>query len=103
MLSSLIRQKQDVSRAFRPTSEQVSAIHSQVDHFPFYEFFRGQISEEPHVFAREAGWRPQVEYLYREEKSDIPDCCSGHKFEAPCNTVYTGDKCSICACVNTYR
>jgi hypothetical protein len=110
MLQNLIIQKaRDSSslnrynNARQPTACEIGHIRSEVSMFPYPYFFRGRISEEPHVFNRGAGWSPQISYTYPKDLAFNPSHC----FQPSCNAVFTkfdcDGKCVKNDCVNTYR
>ena len=73
------------------TSNQVSSIITDMDHFPYTRYFRGvHNSAEPVVFEREAGWRPTHDPCYKGscDKSEENPSYPSHCFEAACSTVY---------------
>lgn len=77
------------STPFYGTSNNVSSITTDMDHFPYTRNFRGIYkSTEPVVFEREAGWRPRQDSCYSvnycKNKGPYPNHC----FETACSTVY---------------
>lgn len=75
---------------FYATKFVAENIKTDMDHFPYTRFFRGQYEfENPIVFDREAGYRPSRDSCY------IQKCNAGADFikrkscwEPACSTVY---------------
>jgi hypothetical protein len=107
MLQRLILEKQYSSVAKQPLEYQVRDITSHVDEFPYTKFYRGNMTPEPVVFNRRAGWSPQIVLVpYPKSVEPYPQHC----FEASCDTVYTktenskpSKKCYNDACIDMYR
>ena len=93
----------DSIHALRPTFEEIRQVPSEVFSTPYTHFFRGRVSEYPHVFDRRAGWTPQYTFIPKSEPSTYPKHC----FQAPCNNVPTYHekdcKCCPAKCINLYR
>lgn len=68
--------------------EDVRQIRTQVDHFPYLQFYRGEYMDtSPHVFERNAGYAPRdaqrLDYYMTPapvEKFEVP-------FQIPCSTI----------------
>lgn len=84
-----IRRLQNLNVPYYPTTSTVKSTPTQVNHFPYTRFFRGDY-RQPYVqfFDREAGWTPQdnacYKNIYRETKSLPPDYC----YQAPASVIY---------------
>ena len=68
--------------------EHLHSLFTDMDHFPYTRFFRGQYqSSEPHVFDREAG---VVIHDNKDYIKPVPDFVNDYKpnfcFEAACST-----------------
>ena len=84
----LIEQKK-AYKTFFATVNDTSAVLTDMDHFPYKRFFRGEFeSDRPIVFEREAGWRPTENKCYKVQ--DPVRTINNNKmcFEAACSTVY---------------
>lgn len=58
--------------------------YSEIDQYPYPYFFRGHISSTPCIFARQAGWRPQLPLA---PVLTFPPEMGNACFQIPCNTV----------------
>ena len=72
---------------FMPSPKYINSIITDQDHFPYRRYYRGvNGSTTPHVFDREAGFRPiendKYQYLTLEKPCN-PRLC----FHTSCNTV----------------
>lgn len=87
----IINQKayQDGSSLYFPCTDRIKGTITDMDHFPYSREFRYQIfSQNPAVWAREAGWRPTYNNCYNPKVKSFfapePKFC----FQAPCSTVF---------------
>lgn len=85
-LENLLSQKQGFE-PIRVYPEDVRMIPTQVDHFPYLKFYRGQFMEtSPHVFNRDAGFALQdsqrltYNMTPTTTKFEVP-------FQIPCSTI----------------
>ena len=77
------------SKPYYSTVEDAKSIVTDMDHFPYTRYFRGEYkSSIPRVFEREAGWRPLRDSCY--EGSCVPDRNPrpNHCFETACSTTF---------------
>lgn len=84
-----IRQVQNLNVPYYPTTSTVTNVKTQVNHFPYTRFYRGDYkSPSVSFFDREAGWSRQdnacYKNIYRETTSLPPDFC----YQAPGSIVY---------------
>jgi hypothetical protein len=84
-----IQQKLDYSTPYYARDNTVKGMVTDMDHFPYTRFFRGNFrSEEPTIFNREAGYRRIDNSCYHGiiayPEPHYPNFC----FQAPCSTVY---------------
>ena len=86
---SQIERKNNLSTPAYPTYCSVSHAVTDMDHFPYQRFYRGEItSSEPIVMEREAGFREIKNYAYNPnillQPGPKPEIC----FQPPCSTIY---------------
>lgn len=76
-------------KPFFATATDTSAVLTDLDHFPYTRFFRGEYeSDRPIVFEREAGWRTTENKCYKNQDPIKPLNNNKMCFEAACSTVY---------------
>lgn len=83
-----IQQKQDLSKPFYATKELVQSTMTDMDHFPYKRFYRGQYANpNPVVMEREAGFRPVHTECYQKHVP-IERCDPGYCWQYPCSTIW---------------
>jgi len=114
----MIRQKECMDKPFWATSQTVTSVITDYDHFPYKRWFRGRYyCDKPIVAEREAGYRKRHDGCYSINKccssinDDPPQVC----FQAPCSIVYPCNECDPASnplkdklyayktCINLYR
>lgn len=80
--------KSQYGKAFYATAQDVARVVTDMDHFPYTRFYRGQYdSDQPVVMDRQAGYRFVNQPCYRtqtEYNVPYPNYC----FESACSTIY---------------
>lgn len=87
---SLIEEK-NKSIPFYATENDIQDVITDMDHFVYTRFFRGQFkSDKPIVMEREAGFRLRHDNCYRlvESPCKIKEPYPIHCYEVPCSTVF---------------
>ena len=73
---------------FFPSKQLVRSVVTDMDHFPYTRFFRGNpAGDTPIIMEREAGYRRRLdcyEPVYVPDQGPFPSVC----FEGPCSTTY---------------
>lgn len=81
--------KKKGNKPFFATIDDTSAVLTDMDHFPYTRFFRGEFeSDRPIVFEREAGWRPTENNCYKNQDPIKPLNHNNICYESACSTVY---------------
>ncbi len=74
--------------AFFPSRELVKSVVTDMDHFPYTRFYRGNpYSDTPVIMDKEAGFRRKLDCytpVYVVDEGPFPNVC----FEGPCSTTY---------------
>lgn len=82
---SFLIQKKNQSQPFHVYIEDVPEIHSDIDHFPYLQFYRGKyLDSTPHVFDRNAGYSLSKQIRY---ELPVVDDKPHHSFQTACNTI----------------
>lgn len=87
-LQAQIAQKVQYGKAFYANNLDVGYTVTDMDHFPYTRFYRGEYqSPEPVIFNREAGYRFVSQRCYDtqpEFATPYPNYC----YESACSTIY---------------
>lgn len=79
--------KMNSNYPYYATKTSVKSIVTDIDHFPYERFFRGQYdSEIPIVMDREAGYRPIRNSMYTRVRT-IVDSQPKYCWQYPCTSV----------------
>lgn len=86
-VAQLLQKKTNLNQPFYATRAHVQCIQTDMDHFPYKRFFRGQYdSSKPHIMEREAGFRTRNDNCYKLHTTlttKRPDYC----WEFSCNNI----------------
>ena len=73
---------------FFPTKNLIRSVVTDIDHFPYTRFYRGNpYSDTPVIMDKEAGFRRKLDCytpVYVVDEGPFPNVC----FEGPCSTTY---------------
>ena len=87
LIQQQIEYKNRLSIPYTPYASNLRHVHSDVDHFPYTRFYRGQFNDtRPHIWDREAGYHRlqdgayDAHLLYVQNPHQSPT-------QIPCTTV----------------
>lgn len=87
-LQDQMDQKVKYGKAFYATNVDVGRTVTDMDHFPYLRFYRGEYqSSEPVIFDRKAGYRFVRQRCYDTQPEFVtpyPNYC----YESACSTIY---------------
>lgn len=83
----MIRRKQ-CSTPYHSTGADVSNIVTDMDHFPYTRFYRGNPDSDcPIIFEREAGWRAVDNNCYKKQENLVVHHCPDHCWQGACSVI----------------
>ena len=87
-IAEAIKDKQQQNYPVLASANTVKQYVTDRDNFPYTRYYRGQLTSNPRVYEREAGYRPLMNQYYQFTsnvglKDNTPNTC----FELPCSTV----------------
>jgi len=96
LVRDMINQKKCLDKPFFATSQNITGVVTDYDHFPYTRWYRGRyLSEVPIVAEREAGYRTRHDACYGINKccssdlEDKPNVC----FQDACSTIFPCNPC----------
>lgn len=87
MIQKQLAKKINCNQPFYPTRRDVESVETDMDHFPYKRFYRGNASSDrPHIMEREAGFKAQNNNCYKVNTVPVVskyDFC----WEYPCSGI----------------